>query len=202
MDTIAAKKRAEFFGLLALVSISAIGINAALALLIGVLLSFITGQIYSIDLFMLVPFLLTASLGLLSIPAIKSLRKYSKKFVTSVVVAVGVWVGLFLSSTYLAPNFYPLSILTAVLPIITTWAFFVLWIAALIASVAVSKGRDWASFFVLSLFFPIIMWIVVSVMSVDTARATTDVGLKKCPRCAELVKSEATLCKHCGTELS
>ena len=73
------------------------------------------------------------------------------------------------------------------------------WIAALIANQAALKGRSWASFFVLSIFFPFIMWIVVSVMTTDQSQPIS--GTKKCPKCAEYVKAEATLCKHCGSSI-
>ena len=75
----------------------------------------------------------------------------------------------------------------------------VAWIAALIANQAALKGRSWASFFVLSIFFPFIMWIVVSVMTTDQSQPIS--GTKKCPKCAEYVKAEATLCKHCGSSI-
>jgi hypothetical protein len=75
----------------------------------------------------------------------------------------------------------------------------VAWIAALIANQAALKGRNWASFFVLSIFFPFIMWIVVSVMTTDQSQPIS--GTKKCPKCAEYVKAEATLCKHCGSAI-
>jgi O-antigen/teichoic acid export membrane protein len=75
----------------------------------------------------------------------------------------------------------------------------VAWIAALIANQAALKGRSWANFFVLSIFFPFIMWIVVSVMTTDQSQPIS--GTKKCPKCAEYVKAEATLCKHCGSSI-
>lgn len=76
---------------------------------------------------------------------------------------------------------------------------FLLWLAALIANQAALKGRNWLSFFLLSIFFPFIMWIVVSVMTTDQSQPIS--GTKKCPKCAEYVKKEATLCKHCGSSI-
>ena len=75
---------------------------------------------------------------------------------------------------------------------------FLLWLAALIADQAALKGRNWDSFWVLSIFFPLIMWIVVSVMTTDQSQQLYG---KKCPKCAEYVKVEATLCKHCGSRI-
>jgi hypothetical protein len=77
--------------------------------------------------------------------------------------------------------------------------FGIFWIAALIANQAALKGRSWESFFVLSIFFPFIMWIVVSGMTTDQSQPIS--GTKKCPKCAEYVKAEATLCKHCGSSI-
>ncbi len=78
--------------------------------------------------------------------------------------------------------------------------YFALWLASLIARIALSKGRSWTPFFILSLFFPLIMWIIVSVISVDENSSISS-SSKKCPKCAEYVKKEATLCKHCGSSI-
>jgi uncharacterized membrane protein YvlD (DUF360 family) len=83
--------------------------------------------------------------------------------------------------------------------LVTVIISLVLWIAALIANQAALKGRNWQSFFILSIFFPFIMWIVVSVMTTDQSQPIS--GTKKCPKCAEYVKAEATLCKHCGSSI-
>jgi hypothetical protein len=72
-------------------------------------------------------------------------------------------------------------------------------IAWAIATIAERKGRSWPTFFVLSLVLPIISWIIVAVISTDTS--TLRSGTKKCPKCAEVVKEEAVLCKHCGSAL-
>ena len=72
-------------------------------------------------------------------------------------------------------------------------------IAWAIANIAERKGRSWPTFFVLSLVLPIISWVIVAVISTDTS--TLRSGTKKCPKCAEVVKEEAVLCKHCGSAL-
>lgn len=87
-----------------------------------------------------------------------------------------------------------------------TWAvvfsvvFFFLWVSSLIAGMALKKGRSWGVFFVLSILFPFITWVIAASLSTD--QSAVRVPVKVCPRCAEDVKVEATLCKHCGTELS
>jgi hypothetical protein len=73
-------------------------------------------------------------------------------------------------------------------------------IAAIVANLAEQKGRNWQTFFILSLLFPIITWIAVALVSTD--QSTLRDGTKTCPLCAEVVKQEAILCKHCGTDLS
>jgi hypothetical protein len=105
---------------------------------------------------------------------------------------LGVLVGFLLLLTRVANELFFLSLAIAIIA-------FILWIAALIANQAALKGRNWSSFFVLSIFFPFIMWIVVSVMTTDQSQPIS--GTKKCPKCAEYVKAEATLCKHCGSAI-
>ena len=73
-------------------------------------------------------------------------------------------------------------------------------LGAMIADRAVSKGRSWSAFFWLSMLFsPLIMFVIVSTIQVDQSQLT--VGVKSCPKCAEPVKIEAILCKHCGSSI-
>jgi hypothetical protein len=73
-------------------------------------------------------------------------------------------------------------------------------IAIAVANLAERKGRNWQTFFILSLIFPIITWIAAAVVSTD--QSTLRDGMKTCPKCAEVVKQEAVLCKHCGTDFA
>lgn len=75
-----------------------------------------------------------------------------------------------------------------------------LWISSLIAGMALKKGRSWGIFFVLSFLFPFVTWVIVAALSTD--QNAIRVPVKACPRCAEDIKIEATLCKRCGTDLS
>ena len=73
-------------------------------------------------------------------------------------------------------------------------------LGAMIADRAFSKGRSWSAFFWLSMLFsPLIMFVIVSTIQVDQSQLT--VGVKSCPKCAEPVKIEAILCKHCGSDI-
>ena len=79
--------------------------------------------------------------------------------------------------------------------LIATGIGFAVWIAALIAREALKKGKSWEQFFWLALFFPVIVFIIVVAISPDDSKLNT----KTCPKCAELIKSQATVCKHCGS---
>ena len=73
-------------------------------------------------------------------------------------------------------------------------------LGALIADKAKSKGRSWNSFFWLSILVsPLVMFIIVSAIQ-GNPNVLVD-GTKPCTMCAEPVKVEAKLCKHCGSEI-
>jgi hypothetical protein len=186
-----------------LIANSAIGLSFAIMLLLSVLLvAWIYGRV---DLSAVSLFGLPALLSLLSIPTIIALRKYSKRFVRNAAISVGIWIAIINSFFALSFSidlgmFWVFYTTLSFLPFVSL-ALLLLWVASLIAATAVAKGRDWVSFFVLSLLFPIVMWIVVSVISGDPTRVKNGEATKTCPRCAELVKREATLCKHCGSDL-
>jgi hypothetical protein len=85
---------------------------------------------------------------------------------------------------------------------------FIIWIVpSLIAgAIADSKGRSFASYFLVSFFFtPIIGIIAALLINPDpkhVANETLRTGEgKKCPYCAEIIKYEAKVCRYCGREL-
>ncbi|MCX7139890.1 MAG: hypothetical protein NT123_02085 [Proteobacteria bacterium] len=83
----------------------------------------------------------------------------------------------------------------------------VLWVicGVICAVAAANKGRSGFGWFVIGFLLGplgIVLSLVVSKnqVAIDQA-AIADGDLRKCPVCAELVKSEAILCKHCGKGL-
>lgn len=70
-------------------------------------------------------------------------------------------------------------------------------IASLIGGQAERKGRSWAQFFWLSMLItPLLTWLIVATIQSD---GTHTGETRKCPACAELIKAEARVCKHCST---
>jgi phosphotransferase system glucose/maltose/N-acetylglucosamine-specific IIC component len=82
-----------------------------------------------------------------------------------------------------------------------------IFLAILVGVYANSKGRSGFGFFLIAaLLSPLIGFVIALVISPISSKVeqnALDVGdMKKCPSCAELVKTEAKLCKHCRTELA
>jgi hypothetical protein len=82
----------------------------------------------------------------------------------------------------------------------------VIWIVSSILGVMIgsSKGRGGAGFALGFLLGPLGV-IIVLFLKPDTAKVETEAvvsgGMRKCPYCAELVKTEALVCKHCQRDL-
>jgi energy-converting hydrogenase Eha subunit F len=79
------------------------------------------------------------------------------------------------------------------------WWFTLSLVAAWIAS---NKNRNGIGVFFLSLALsPVIGLLVAFSMQRNDPSAPTPESHVKCPDCAELVKREARVCKHCGCKL-
>lgn len=83
---------------------------------------------------------------------------------------------------------------------------FWLVLAILVGVFAGSKGRSGFGYFLLAILLsPLIGFIIVLILSPvlknTEAKSIASGNLKKCPECAELVKAEAKICKHCKSTL-
>ena len=83
-----------------------------------------------------------------------------------------------------------------------------LWfsLSVLAGYIANNKGNSFTSYFILSLFLSPLIGLIASIVSTENTRAIEDEKLasgeyKKCPDCAELIKAQAVVCKHCGKDV-
>ena len=85
--------------------------------------------------------------------------------------------------------------------------YLIFWVACgiLAAVIASNKGRSGFAWFFIGLITGIFGLILALVIKEDPdemqKKAIASGGNKKCPYCAEIVKSEAIVCKHCGRDL-
>lgn len=73
-----------------------------------------------------------------------------------------------------------------------------LLLCALVGKWAASKGRSAAFWFCAS----VLITPVLAAVLVGFGTKIGHAALRKCPDCREMVKHDATKCKHCGTTLT
>ncbi|MCF8124567.1 MAG: zinc ribbon domain-containing protein [Desulfarculaceae bacterium] len=78
-----------------------------------------------------------------------------------------------------------------------TWPF---WLSGIISGIIAksAKNRSFFGWFIYGCLLPIISQIHAICISKNIS-LTSDI--KKCPYCGEIIKREATVCKHCRKEM-
>jgi uncharacterized membrane protein YGL010W len=79
-------------------------------------------------------------------------------------------------------------------PILVAGGFVLCWIVLSIAcgNYARDRGSSFLGFFMLSVLISPLIVFIVAFISLGNSK------INKCPDCAEFIKSEANICKHCG----
>lgn len=86
--------------------------------------------------------------------------------------------------------------------------FFFFWVvlSILVGALAASKGRSGIGYFFLSIILSPLLGLIIALVSGSNEKQLEvdefERGeLKKCSFCAELIKLQAVVCRHCGRDL-
>lgn len=83
--------------------------------------------------------------------------------------------------------------------------FLILLIGLIPAMIARSKGKSfmlWWIYGALLFIIALVHSILMKSNNANLEKRQLAEGMKKCPKCAELVKQEATLCRFCNSEFT
>lgn len=87
-------------------------------------------------------------------------------------------------------------------------AWVLIWVAlsGVAGVIAAKKGRSPGGFFLLALLLSPLVGILAAIVASENKARTEEEQIhagqaRRCPFCAELVRAEAVLCKHCGRSL-
>jgi hypothetical protein len=112
--------------------------------------------------------------------------------------AAGHGFAVLLSEVSLSSTQNPLQMVQEWLPSALSLLTLNLLSAVFVARSAVTKNRDWFTFFWLSLIATsLVMGIIVATLPLAPEHSPNH---RKCSACAEFIKREATVCRYCGTE--
>lgn len=85
------------------------------------------------------------------------------------------------------------------------WVLWASWDMAIFggigALIAAQKQRSRAEGMILGSVLAIVGWIIIALLPTGTQQVA-EAGQRKCPFCAEFIRAEAIVCRHCGRDIA